>query len=49
MGQLSLFSAEAFYNFPEDLLEFRERFLTKKESVVLFDALFHHTPWKQRT
>lgn len=49
MGQLSLFSAEEFYNFPEDLLEFREHFLTSEESGVLFTHLLNHTPWKQRT
>lgn len=27
MGQLSLFEAEEFYEFPKDLLEFKEHFL----------------------
>lgn len=49
MGQLSLFSAEEFYDFPKDLLEFREHFLTTEESDLLFNQLLEHTPWKQRT
>lgn len=48
MGQLSLFSAEEFYDFPKDLLEFREHFLTAEESDRLFTQLLEHTPWKQR-
>jgi len=49
MGQLSLFSAEEFYDFPKDLLEFREHFLTTEESDLLFTQLLESTPWKQRT
>ncbi|AZB28338.1 alpha-ketoglutarate-dependent dioxygenase AlkB family protein [Chryseobacterium balustinum] len=49
MGQLSLFSAEEFYDFPKDLLEFREHFLTLEESDQLFSQLLENTPWKQRT
>ncbi|KQR95620.1 hypothetical protein ASG01_00015, partial [Chryseobacterium sp. Leaf180] len=49
MGQLSLFSAEEFYNFPEDLLEFREHFLSSEESRVIFNDLLASTPWKQST
>lgn len=49
MGQLSLFSAEEFYDFPKDLLEFREHFLTSDESDQLFSQLLENTPWKQRT
>lgn len=49
MGQLSLFSAEEFYDFPKDLLEFREHFLTLDESDLLFSQLLENTPWKQRT
>lgn len=48
MGQLSLFSAEEFYTFPKDLLEFREHFLTSEESDLLFEQLLENTPWKQR-
>lgn len=48
MGQLSLFSAEEFYTFPKDLLEFREHFLTSEESDLLFEKLLDTTPWKQR-
>ncbi|MCU7616281.1 alpha-ketoglutarate-dependent dioxygenase AlkB [Chryseobacterium sp. PBS4-4] len=49
MGQLSLFSAEEFYDFPKDLLEFREHFLTSEESDQLLSNLLTNTPWKQRT
>ena len=49
MGQLSLFSAEEFYDFPRDLLEFREHFLTSEESDLLLSKLLENTPWKQRT
>ncbi|MCY0979299.1 alpha-ketoglutarate-dependent dioxygenase AlkB [Chryseobacterium wangxinyae] len=49
MGQLSLFSAEEFYTFPKELLEFREHFLTTEESDRLFSQLLENTPWKQRT
>ncbi|RZJ51957.1 MAG: alpha-ketoglutarate-dependent dioxygenase AlkB [Flavobacterium sp.] len=49
MGQLSLFSAEEFYDFPKDLLEFREHFLTANESDLLFSQLLENAPWKQRT
>lgn len=48
MGQLSLFSAEEFFTFPKDLLEFREQFLTSEESDLLFTKLLDNTPWKQR-
>lgn len=46
MGQLSLFSTEEFYDFPKDLLEFREHFLALKESDLLFSHLLENTPWK---
>lgn len=48
MGQLSLFSAEELYDFPKNLLEFREHFLTLDESDILLSQLLNHTPWKQR-
>lgn len=48
MGQLSLFSAEEFYTFPKDLLEFREHFLNSEEADLLFAQLLENTPWKQR-
>lgn len=46
MGQLNLFSAEEFYDFPKDLLEFREHFLTLEESDVRFFELLENTSWK---
>lgn len=49
MGQLSLFSAEEFYDFPKNMLEFREHFLTLEESDLLLSKLLANTPWKQRT
>jgi alkylated DNA repair dioxygenase AlkB len=49
MGQLSLFSAEEFYDFPKNMLEFREHFLTLEESDLLLSQLLTNTPWKQRT
>lgn len=48
MGQLSLFSAEELYDFPKNLLEFKEHFLTLNESDILLSQLLNHTPWKQR-
>ena len=35
MTQLSLFEAEEFYEFPKDLLEYRENFLNSEESDLL--------------
>jgi alkylated DNA repair dioxygenase AlkB len=39
MSQLSLFDAEEFYEFPKDLLEYREHFLSKEEADQLKDKL----------
>lgn len=49
MGQLSLFEAEELYEFPKDLLEFKEHFLNREEADVLKDVLLNNTPWEQRT
>lgn len=49
MSQLSLFSSEEFYEFPKDLLEYTEHFLTREEADRLKDHLFQTAPWKQRT
>jgi alkylated DNA repair dioxygenase AlkB len=49
MSQLSLFDAEEFYEFPQDLLDYKELFLSKKDADDLQDELFKTTPWKQRT
>ncbi|WP_419487406.1 alpha-ketoglutarate-dependent dioxygenase AlkB family protein [Chryseobacterium bernardetii] len=49
MSQLSLFDAEEFYEFPKDLLEYREHFLSKEEADQLKDKLLNTAPWEQRT
>ncbi|NMR35321.1 alpha-ketoglutarate-dependent dioxygenase AlkB [Chryseobacterium aquaticum] len=49
MSQLSLFDAEEFYEFPKDLLEYKENFLSKIEADLLKDKLLQNTPWEQRT
>lgn len=49
MSQLSLFDAEEFYEFPKDLLEYRENFLTREEADLLKNKLLHTVPWQQRT
>ena len=49
MTQLTLFDSEELYEFPKDLLEYREHFLTKEEADLLKDKLLHSTPWEQRT
>lgn len=49
MSQLSLFDAEEFYQFPKDLLEYRENFLNREEADQLKDHLLKTVPWEQRT
>ncbi len=49
MNQLSLFDAEEFYEFPKNLLEYRENFLTVEEADLLKNKLLDATPWEQRT
>lgn len=49
MGQLSLFEAEELYEFPKNLLEFKEHFLNREEADVLKETLLNNTPWEQRT
>lgn len=49
MSQLSLFDAEEFYEFPKDLLEYKENFLSREEAELLKDKLLHTTSWEQRT
>jgi alkylated DNA repair dioxygenase AlkB len=49
MSQLSLFDAEEFYEFPKDLLEYRENFLIREKADQLQDVLLKTTPWEQRT
>jgi alkylated DNA repair dioxygenase AlkB len=47
--QLSLFDTEEFYEFPKDLLEYKENFLSKEEANRLKDHLLQTAPWEQRT
>lgn len=49
MTQLSLFEAEEFYEFPKDLVEYREHFLSSEEADLLKEQLLHTTAWEQRT
>lgn len=49
MSQLSLFDTEEFYEFPKDLLEYRENFLSEKEADQLKNKLLKTAPWEQRT
>lgn len=49
MSQLSLFEAEDFYEFPKDLLDYREHFLTGEEADRLKDILLKTATWEQRT
>jgi alkylated DNA repair dioxygenase AlkB len=39
MSQLSLFNAEEFYEFPKDLLEYKENFLSREEADLLKNQL----------
>jgi alkylated DNA repair dioxygenase AlkB len=49
MNQLSLFDAEEFYNFPKDLIEYKQHFLTQEEADRLLNELLNTTPWQQRS
>jgi alkylated DNA repair dioxygenase AlkB len=49
MGQPSLFDAEELYEFPKDLLEYKEHFLSREEADLLKELLLKNTPWEQRT
>ncbi len=49
MTQLSLFGAEEFYEFPKDLLEYKEHFLSSDEADLLENKLLQTAPWEQRT
>ena len=49
MNQLSLFDAEELYEFPKDLLEYRESFLSREEADLLKNKLLETAPWEQRT
>ncbi|SDR10059.1 Alkylated DNA repair dioxygenase AlkB [Chryseobacterium soldanellicola] len=47
MSQLSLFEANEYYEFPHELLEYTDRFLSEKEATELKNILIKATPWKQ--
>lgn len=49
MSQLSLFDAEEFYEFPKDLLEYKENFLSPEEADQLKNKLLKTAAWEQRT
>lgn len=49
MTQLSLFDSEDLYEFPKDLLEYSEHFLSQHEADKLKNHLLETAPWKQRT
>lgn len=49
MNQLSLFDTAEFYEFPKDLLEYREHFLSNTEADKLKEKLLNTAPWEQRT
>ncbi|KFF14097.1 2OG-Fe(II) oxygenase [Chryseobacterium soli] len=49
MSQLSLFDAEEFYEFPKDLLEYKENFLSPEEADQLKNKLLKTATWEQRT
>ncbi|MEN4761246.1 alpha-ketoglutarate-dependent dioxygenase AlkB [Chryseobacterium sp. C39-AII1] len=49
MSQLSLFNSDDFYQFPEELLEYTNHFLSEKEASRLEEKLLKETPWKQNS
>jgi len=49
MSQLSLFNAEEFYEFPKDLLEYKENLISREEADMLKSKLLKTAPWEQRT
>lgn len=49
MTQLNLFDSEEFYEFPKDLLEYRESFLSREDGDLLRNKLLETAPWEQRT
>lgn len=49
MTQLSLFDPQEFYEFPKDLLEYRENFLSREEADLLKNKLLQTVLWEQRT
>lgn len=49
MTQLSLFNSEELYEFPKDLLEYKEHFLSSQEADLLKNKLLQSVPWEKRT
>ena len=49
MDQLSLFNADEYFRFPEELLEYTPNFLPGNEASELEELLLQTVPWKQRT
>lgn len=49
MDQLNLFNPEEYFQFPTELLEYTEHFLSQKESDLLFEKLLNSVSWEQRT
>ncbi|WP_144281044.1 alpha-ketoglutarate-dependent dioxygenase AlkB family protein [Chryseobacterium echinoideorum] len=49
MNQLSLFDNGDFYEFPKELLDFKEQFLCIEEADALKNHLLKTVPWKQNT
>lgn len=49
MSQLSLFDADEYYEFPEELLEYTNDFLFEQQASDLLDQFMTTTPWKQNT
>lgn len=49
MSQLSLFNFDEYFQFPEELLEYTEHFLSEKEASKLEKKLLNEIPWKQNT
>ncbi|MBT2619446.1 alpha-ketoglutarate-dependent dioxygenase AlkB [Chryseobacterium sp. ISL-6] len=49
MDQLSLFDADEYYQFPQELLEYTDDFLPENEATALKAFLMETTPWIQTT
>ena len=49
MTQLNLFDSEEFYDFPKDLLEYKEHFLNREEADLLKNNLLQNVLWEQCT
>ncbi|WP_027379553.1 alpha-ketoglutarate-dependent dioxygenase AlkB family protein [Chryseobacterium daeguense] len=49
MDQLSLFNYDEYYEFPKELLEYTEHFLSEEEASALEKKLMKTAPWKQNT